>query len=129
MDHRQILEQAFRRHGESNPLVIESYIRGCDLTLPVFETVLLPGAVFEVWVRDEGIPGAFAAPPGEDPAKLAITISGRHLERYAVRESLSIVVCTAATFTEGLVDRVGGQGGGTQYILPPNWFDAVERTL
>jgi hypothetical protein len=46
-----------------------------------------------------------------------------------VRTSLKVVLCTAATFPTGLVERVGGQGGGSQYILPPDWLEKVVRVL
>jgi len=127
MDRRKLLEQALRKHGISDPALLESYILGCDLTLPVTEQTLPPGAVLEIWVRNGGVPGIYASPEGEDPRTLGIRIERRHREVYRVRTSLSIVRCTAATFAEGTVDEVGGAGGGTQYILPPDWKNAVER--
>jgi hypothetical protein len=127
MDRRKLLEQAFRRHGISDPALLESYILGCDLTFPVTEQALPPGAVLEIWVRNGGVPGIYASPEGEDPRTLGIRIDRRHREVYRVRTDLLVVRCTAATFDLGTVDDVGGAGGGTQYILPPAWKNAVER--
>jgi hypothetical protein len=127
MDRRKLLEQAFRKHGISDPALLESYILGCDLTLPVTEQTLPPGAVLDISVRNGGVTGIYASPEGEDPRTLGIRIEKRHREVYRVRTPLPIVRCTAATFAEGTVDEVGGAGGGTQYILPPDWKNAVER--
>jgi len=127
MDRRKLLEQALRKHGITDPALLESYVLGCDLNLPVTAQALPPGAVLEIWVRNGGVPGIYASPEGEDPRTLGIRIERRHREVYRVRTSLVIVRCTAATFAEGTVDEVGGAGGGTQYILPPDWKNAVER--
>lgn len=127
MDRRKLLEQAFRRHGISDPALLESYILGCDLARPVTEELLSAGTVLDIWVRNGGVPGIYASPEGEDPRTLGIRIERRHREVYRVRTSLAIVRCTAATFAEGTVDEVGGAGGGTQYILPPDWKNSVER--
>jgi hypothetical protein len=83
--------------------------------------------MFQVWVRDGGTPGKYGSPVGEDPARLGIRIQRRHQEVFEVIAELTVVVCTAATFPTGLVAGVGGEGGGTQYILPPNWLGKVVR--
>jgi hypothetical protein len=133
MTRRERLEQAFREHGIGDEQKLESHIRGCDLSRPVRNlllrppTPLRPGDQFQVWVRDGGTPGKYGAPPGEQPERLGIMIEGRHCEMFEVRILLNVVACTAATFPMGLVERVGGNGGGTQYILPPNWLESVER--
>lgn len=133
MTRRQRLEQAFEAHGIVDIARLESHVRGCDLTRPVTnqrlrpQTPSSPGNRFEVWVRDGGSPGKYGAPLGEDPKRVGIMIVGRHREIFEVRSSLTVVLCTAATFPAGLVERVGGEGGGRQYILPPNWLAKVER--
>jgi hypothetical protein len=128
MTRRQTLEQAFQRHGIADVETLESHVRGCDLKRPIIRTMLLPGAQFQVWVRDGGTPGKYGAPVGEDPERLGIMIERRHRQVFEVRTALfDVVVCTAATFPMGLLERVGGDGGGTQYILPPNWLENVER--
>ena len=127
MTRYEQLEAAFRAHGINDDAVLESHVRGCDLTREVRIATLASGSRFEVWVRDGGVPGKYAAPPGENPLQLGIMIERRHREVFAVRQALDITVCTAATFPAGLVEQVGGQGGGMQYILPPKWLERVER--
>jgi len=127
MRGRQLLEHAFRKHGISDVVRIESHIRGCDLSFPVVEQLFPVGETFAVWVRDGGVPGKYGAPVDQDPGSIGITIVGRHREVYRVLEPLLVVRCTAATFPSGVVDGVGGSGGGTQYVLPPSWLKSVER--
>jgi hypothetical protein len=72
MTQRQILEQALAAHGITQPERVESHIQGCDLSFPVEEKSLGVGFVFDIWVRNDGAPGKYAAPNGEDPARLGI---------------------------------------------------------
>jgi hypothetical protein len=127
MTPREQIEKALEAHGIADSVRVESHIRGCDLARPVFTLLLQPGERIDVWVRDQGSPGKYAAPVGEDPLRLGIMIEGRHLETYKVMSKLTVLSCTAATFPIGLVERVGGMGGGTQYLLPPDWLFNVER--
>ena len=124
---RRLLERALAAHGITDAARIESHIRGCDLSRPVFEKTLKPGQRFCIWVRNAGLPGKYACHVNEDPTRLGIIMEGRHRELVAVREALTVVLSTAATFPAGLVERVGGMGGGIQYLLPPDWLTKVER--
>jgi hypothetical protein len=128
MTRRQIFEQAFAAYGIVDAARLESYLLGCDLNKPVASVRLRVGDRFQVWVRDGGIPGKFGAPIGEDPKRLGIMIEGRHRETFAVRRPFVVVACVAADFPSGLIQQVGGNGGGTQCILPPDWLEKVERT-
>lgn len=127
MQGRKLLEQALRAHGIDDPSRTESHISACDQTHPVTDHLLEAGMQFEVWVRDGGNPGMYAAPLGEPPERLGIILKGRHKEVYRVRETLKVTRCIAALFPFGKVVDVGGQGGGVQYILPPNWLLSVEK--
>lgn len=127
MTRRQILEQAFAAHGILDAARLESHLLGCDLDKPVASVLLRAGDTFQVWVRDGGVPGKFGAPIGENPSQLGIMIEGRHCETFAVKRPLLVVACIAADFPNGLVQQVGGSGGGTQCILPPDWLEKVER--
>lgn len=129
MTRRQVVEQALAAHGITDPDRLKSHVDGCDLTHPVTVKRLHPGDRFDMWVRDAGTPGKYAAPEGEDPAGLGIIRKGRHLQRYRVVSELDVVSCTAKTFPSGKVEGVGGLGGNTQYILPPDWSSKVERVL
>jgi hypothetical protein len=127
MTPREQIEEALAAHGIADPVRVESHIRGCDLARPIFALLLQPGDRIDVWVRDRGSPGKYAAPVGENPLRLGIMIEGRHLETYEVTSELAVLCSIAATFPPGLVERVGGMGGGTQYLLPPDWLFNVER--
>jgi hypothetical protein len=127
MTRRQRLEQAFRAYGVTDAARLESYVRGCDLKRPASSRTLQPGDMVQVWVRNGGTPGRYGSPPGEDPARLGIMIEALHQEIFVVRTALRVISCIAAAFPTGLVDDIGGEGGGRQYILPPDWLESVER--
>jgi hypothetical protein len=129
MTGRQILEQALAAHGITQPEQVESHVQGCDLSFPVEEKRLEVGALFDVWVRNGGTPGKYAAPEGEDPARLGIMIEKRHREVFVVRSGFTVVASTAALFPTGKLEQIGGLGGGIQYFLPPDWQIKVERIL
>jgi hypothetical protein len=128
MTSREQIERALAAHGIIDSVRVESHLRGCDLNQPVSARLLRQGDSIGVWVRDQGTPGKYAAPLGEYPLRLGIMIEERHLETYVVTGELTVLRCTAATFPPGLIDRIGGAGGGIQYILPPEWLSKVERT-
>lgn len=127
MTSRDRLGQAFAAHGITDSVRLESHVRGCDLSRPVEDLTLDPGMEFEVWVRDTGQPGKYGAPRGENPLQLGIMIEGRHREVFNVQQPFDVVICIAATFPTGLVNQVGGEVGGQQYILPPDWLKKVGR--
>lgn len=127
MTSREQIEKALAAHGITDPVRLESHVRGCDLAQPVGVVALHPGDRLAMWVRDQGTPGKYAAPMEQDPLRLGIMIEGRHREVFEVTRELTVLRCTAATFPMGLVERVGVTGGGTQYILPPDWQANVEQ--
>ena len=127
MHGRELLENALRKHGIDDPIRIESHIRGVDLDLEVSEKTLDAGTTISVWIRDGGIPGKYGAPEDEDPSKLGIIVEGRHREIYRLKQAINVVSSIAASFPRGVVNEVGGEGGGIQYLLPPDWLDFVER--
>jgi len=129
MTGRQILERALAAHGITQPERVESHIRGCDLSFAVEERRLGIGFTFDIWVRDGGVPGKYAAPTGEDPAQLGIMIEKRHREVFVVQSEFTVTASIAALFPAGRVEHVGGLGGGIQYLLPPDWEMKVERIL
>jgi hypothetical protein len=124
---RWLIEEALRRHGISDPVKLESHLLACELEHPIVEELLDNGTIIDVWVADGREPGKYAAPQGSQPEELAITPEGRHLESFRLIQPLRVVRCIAAPFPVGKVPGVGGTGGGTQFIMPPNWLMAVER--
>jgi hypothetical protein len=129
MTGRQILERALAAHGITQPERVESHIQACDLSFAVEEKQLEIGFNFDIWVRDGGVPGKYAAPAGEDPARLGIMIERRHREVFMVQSEFRVTVSIAALFPAGRVEQVGGLGGGIPYLLPPDWQEKVERIL
>jgi len=126
-DAREILVQALRANGIVDSARLESHLLGCDFTQPVTEHLLEAGETFIVWTRNGGVPGKYAAPPNEQPERLGIMMDHRHPEVFRVLTPILVVRSTAAIFSTGVVDLVGGLGGGVQYLLPPNWNALVER--
>ncbi len=49
----------------------------------------------------------------------------RHLERYMLEETMSVIRSTAADFLENVYPNVGGPGGSTQYLLPENFLSGA----
>jgi len=127
LDSRAKLEAAYRAHGIDHPALLDSYLRGCNFNQPVEEIELAPGAFFAVYVKDGYSPGKHGAPLDMPPATLGIMMDGRHREVFEVVDSFAVVQSTAADFPFGLVQGVGGQGGGLQYVLPPGWRSKVRR--
>ena len=125
----QMIADQCAASGITDPDIQKSYIVGSDPKKPVTKEKLPPKTKIYMWVRDNGKPGLFSAPPGTDPATLGIDTTGRHLEVYEVKEGceLNVVKSTAADFETGKIAGVGGKGGGTQYMLPPNWQDSVTK--
>lgn len=65
--------------------------------------------------------------PGTDPKTLGIDLEGRHLERWGVTEPIDTLESTVADFQDGVIDLVGGRGGGIQIILPRHWLDHLKK--
>ncbi len=89
---------------------------------------LRPGTVVEQWTRTGGVPGIFSTPLGSDPAKLGIDLQGRILVRYKVKQTMEVLETVIEDFKSGEIAGVGGNGGGIQYILPPEWGRYVQKT-
>lgn len=123
----QIIKDICTQNGITDPDIQESYIDSADLDKPVTKETLHKGDKFDVWVRNGGQPGMYSMPPGTDPGTVAIETQNRHLEQYEVQQDLQVVKSTANNFDKGKVEGVGGKGGGTQYMLPPNWKNSVKK--
>ena len=112
---------------------IADHMEGIDWTKPVNRVPLKAGDKIDVWVRDGKSPGAYGTTMGTSEG-LGIQVdpatglpAGRHLERFVIDREITVVRSTAADFPAGKYPGVGGQGGATQYHLPPEFYDSATR--
>jgi hypothetical protein len=108
-------------------------MRSIDWSKPVERVEMRPGEHFDVWVRDRGKPGAYGTTPGTTKG-LGLEVNprtglpaDRHVERFVVERPMVVMRSTAADFPAGVYPGVGGQGGGTQLLLPEHFMGAVRR--
>jgi uncharacterized Zn-binding protein involved in type VI secretion len=121
----QLLSSISQDNGITDPVKIGSNIDGCAPA--VTAKTLQPGDKVVMWVRDNGQPGIWAMPPGTDPETVGIILEGRHPEEYVVTEAFTVVQSKAKDFEKGIVEGVGGKGGGTQWIMPPTWKAKTQK--
>ncbi|MDB6067529.1 MAG: Zn-binding Pro-Ala-Ala-Arg protein involved in TypeVI secretion [Pedosphaera sp.] len=104
-----------------------SLVDATDLTKPVVRRRLPLGMQM---IRYQGIDGGWhihLAYPNGDPAELGINVRGRLLLRYIIEAPFEVLETTSKTIPAGVVWGVGGQGGGKQLIMPPDWERYVRR--
>ena len=130
------VKQWYSQHPQyaGKPDKLDSLAGGTDLSSNVKVKSLQPGTKVEQWVRTDGKPGIHFSPEGTDPSTLGIKVDsitgspeGRTLQVFEVKKPTQIMETKCSDFLAGNVDRVGGRGGGTQYIMPPGWENGLTR--
>jgi hypothetical protein len=130
---RQIEAALRERFPTADAATIQSHLDGIDLRRPVEIVKLKAGDRVDVWVRDGGLPGAYGTTAGTSSG-LGIPMNattglplGRHLQQFVLTEDVTVMRSTAARYAPGRVPGVGGDGGGTQYLLPSNFLSNARR--
>lgn len=128
-ERRDLLENAYRNYPsfDRKPRKIRDHISGANLERPIKSREVKPGQRFIKYERINENPSMYAAPPGYTPDELGIAADGRIQTMFVVEEPFTVIESTAAPFPTGLVPGVGGAGGGTQWLLPPDWARWVRK--
>jgi hypothetical protein len=130
-ERQQVATEWYSQH---NPKTAVSRANGFDVTQPMRIRTLQPGEEIAQWVRNDGKPGIDFTTPGRDPATLGVELdpatalpANRTLQIFKVVKPTQVLEGTAADFPSGIIESVGGKGGGTQIAMPPNWQQGLTR--
>lgn len=109
------------------PEKIDSFLDGIDPAKPVTIKVLQPGDQILMYARQGAPPGAgsWATYEGVTPDEAGIIGEGRVPITYTVTEPMTVLESTARSYTPGVLDGLGGRGGGLQLCLPDKWIQSV----
>lgn len=114
------------RNGVHDARTLDQILRGFDFSHPVYEQPLEPGDVLYQYLRrpsfSQRVPttGNWFTLSGATTADLAVFdgLSGRFRQKYQVLAHLAALEGTAARLPIDWGWAGGGQGGGTQLLIP-----------
>jgi hypothetical protein len=123
LDNKGVATRFMRGNKRYKPEKIDAYLDGIDLSKPVQERPLKPGDKFVVWERAGAKPGdgSWATAPGVPPDEVGIIADGRTPVTYVVKQPMTVLESTAKSYPKGVLEGIGGSGGGQQLCLPDNW--------
>jgi hypothetical protein len=116
---KEDLARWFREnHGITDQAKLDDMLASTEFSQPVRLVELQPGTEIIQYVREGRPVGTFFAYPGTPADTLAITMEGRQLTPFVVRQPIQAIESVAAPYPLGKYPGVGGSGGGTQLIFP-----------
>jgi hypothetical protein len=128
-DGRATATEFMQSNQRYKPEKIPAYLDGIDLSKPVQTRTLQPGDEFVVWEHQGAKPGdaSWATFDGVSPDEVGILPEGRTPVTYVVQQPVTVLESTAESYPTGVMDGIGGTGGGPQLCMPDNWIQSVAR--
>src|SRR5208283_2907573 len=112
--NRAVAEQFMRSNSRYQPDRIDAYMDGIDLSKPVSTKTLQKGDQFVVYERSGASAGtgSWATFEGTSPDQVGIVGEGRTPVLYTVQQPMTVLESTAKSYPKGVLDGIGGSGGG-----------------